>query len=114
MWVAVQPFPTAILARYLENPGERQAAIAVYTGIFFVGGVLVNLKWWYAVHGDRLLGEQVDQGAVRKLTRNYMKGPILYLAALALSFVSPPASIVLLILIGLFYAVSPLLDRWIG
>jgi uncharacterized membrane protein len=111
MWVAVTPFPTALLARYLESPAERQTAIAIYTGVFAFGGVLVNLKWLYAIHSDRLLGDEVDRLAIKRMTRRYPAGPILYLVAFALVFVSPPASIALICLINLFYALSPLLDR---
>jgi uncharacterized membrane protein len=114
MWVAVVPFPTAILARYLENAGERETAIVIYTGVFAVGGLLVNLKWLYAIHRDRLLGEDVDRPAIQKLTRSYPAGPILYLVAFGLAFVSPLSSVALIILINLFYAFSPLLNRWIG
>lgn len=109
MWVAVVPFPTAILSRYLENPGERQTATAIYTGVFLVGGLLVNVQWRYASHRNRLLGVEVDLGTARKLTWNYAVGPVLYLVAFALAFVSPPASIGLIVLINLFFAVSPLL-----
>lgn len=114
MWVAVVPFPTAILARYLENPSERQTAIAIYTGVFVVGGLQVNLKWLYAIHRNRLLGDGVDRTAIKTLTRSYPAGPILYLVAFVLSFVSPQISVALIILINLFYAASPLLDRWTG
>lgn len=113
MWVAVVPFPTALLARYLENPTERQTAIAVYTGLFALGGLLANLWWLYASYGGRLLKEGVNAATVRKLTWNYAVGPVFYLLAFALSFVSPPAAVAFIVLINLFYAVSPLLDRWI-
>lgn len=111
MWVAVLPFPTSILARYIESPSEQQTAIAIYTGVFFIGGLLVNLRWQYAIH-SRLLDKGVNRGMIRKMTWNYALGPILYLVDFALSFVSAPASIALLVLIGLFYAVSPLIGRW--
>ncbi|MCC7021488.1 MAG: DUF1211 domain-containing protein [Thermomicrobiales bacterium] len=112
MWVAIVPFPTALLSSYLENRSERQTAVAVYTAVFFVGGLLVNLQWRYAIHRNRLLGAEVDRRAIQKMTLNYAVGPLLYLAGFALSFVSPPASIALIVLINLFFAVSPLLlDR---
>lgn len=114
MWVALVPFPTAMLARYLENPGERQTAIAIYTGLFLVGGLLVNLSWLYASHNKRLLDEAISPAKVRKLTRNYLPGPILYFIAFVLSFVAPLVSAILIVLINVFYAVSPLLSHWFG
>ena len=111
MWVAVVPFPTALLARYLENPGERQTAIAIYAGLFLVGSLLVNLRWQYAIHYGQLLDKSVDRRTVQKLTRSYALGPLLYLVDFVLALVSPQASIGLLLVIGLFYAVSPVLHR---
>jgi uncharacterized membrane protein len=109
MWVAVVPFPTALLARYLENPGERQTAVAIYAGFFLVGSLLVNLRWLYASRWGRLLDEGVDGRTVRKLTWNHAVAPAFYGLDFALSFVSAAASITLLVLIGVFYTVSPLL-----
>jgi uncharacterized membrane protein len=111
MWVAVVPFPTALLARYLHNAGERQTAIAIYSGLFVVGGVLVNLGWIYASRGNRLIVSSLGRAKIRKLTLNNLPGPALYLVAFILAFISPLASIVLIALINLFYAVSPLLAR---
>ncbi|GAC1335036.1 MAG: hypothetical protein NVS2B16_12090 [Chloroflexota bacterium] len=64
----VVPFPTALLAKYLGNPTERQTAIAIYTGIFALGGLLANLWWLYPSHGRRLPNARVDGATVRKLT----------------------------------------------
>lgn len=48
------------------------------------------------------------------MTWNCALGPVLYLVDFALSFVSPPASVALIFLINVFFAVSPLLARWTG
>jgi hypothetical protein len=66
--VAAVPFPTALLARYLENPTERQTVIATHSGVFALGDLLANLSWLYVDHGDRLLSGMVDETTVRKLT----------------------------------------------
>lgn len=116
MWIAVLPFPTALLAKYLENPSEQQTATSLYTGTFVIGALLFNLLWRYAIHHDRLLGKEADRVAVQKTTRSYNVGPVVYLVDFALSYVSPPASIGLFFLIALFYAISPLpmFNRWLA
>jgi uncharacterized membrane protein len=116
MWVAVVPFPTALLSSYLENPSEQQTAVAIYASVFVVGSVLSNLVWHYAIHRDRLLGAHVDRAAIQKMTVAFAAGTVLNLVALAVSFVSAPVSIALVAVINLFYAAAPLLplDRWIG
>lgn len=48
------------------------------------------------------------------MTCSYALGPIMYGVDFAVSFVSPPASLALIGFINLFYAVSPLLERWVS
>jgi len=116
MWIAVLPFPTALLAKYLDSPTGQQTVTAIYTGSFVIGGLLFNLLWRYAIHGGCLLGEEVDRQAIRRTTRSYAAGPILYLLDFALSFISPAGSIALFFLLALFYAIAPLrlFDRWLA
>jgi uncharacterized membrane protein len=71
-------------------------------------------RWLYASHDKRLLDEAINPAKVRKLTRNYLLGPILYFIAFVFSFVAPMVSVILIVLINVFYAVSPLLSRWFG
>jgi uncharacterized membrane protein len=111
MWVAFIPFPTALLSDYLENPGEQQIAMEVYAGTFLIGALLFNLLWRYAVYGRRLTAEDADEREIQLISRSYTFGPVLYGIDLGLGFVSAVASLILFILIALFYAVSPLLNR---
>ena len=52
--VTVVPFPTALLAQYLEKPGAPVAA-AVYAGTFVLAGLAYNVLWRSAIRGRRLL-----------------------------------------------------------
>src|SRR5436305_10582619 len=110
MWLAALPFPTALLAEGLSHYDAvgRQAVVAIYTGMFLVGALLINLEWLYAIYGGRLLGEAADQEAVKRTTRSYSVGPVACLVDLALSFVSIEASLVLFFVLALFYAVVPI------
>ncbi len=58
MWIAVLPFPTALLAKYLDNSTQQQTATSISTGAFVIGGVLFNLLWRYAIRRGRLLGRR--------------------------------------------------------
>jgi uncharacterized membrane protein len=110
MWVGALPFPTALLAEGLSHYDAvgRQAVVAVYTGMYLVGALLINLEWWYAIDHGRLLGEGTDAEAVKRTTRSYSIGPLAFLVDLALSFVSVEASLVLFFVLALFYAVVPI------
>lgn len=104
--VTVVPFPTALLAAYLGHPGERTATL-VYTGTGFAIAVAFNLLWRYAAAGDRLLGKELKHPQIRALSRSYVFGPVLYLAATALAFWSVTASVGLTFALALFFALPP-------
>jgi uncharacterized membrane protein len=111
LWIAFIPFPTGLLAEYLENADERRTAMALYAGVFVVGALLFNLLWRYAIHLDRLIGDEADRAAIARVTRSYSFGPLLYLVDFALAFVSVTASLIVFLLIALLYAVAPLTRR---
>lgn len=109
-WVAAVPFPTALLAEGLstaDTPGRR-AAMVIYTGMFLLGALLVNLQWRYACANRRLLAEEANDTVVRRTTRSYVVGPVVYLIDLLLTFLSVEVSLVVFCLIALFYAVAPI------
>jgi uncharacterized membrane protein len=117
MWIVFLPFPTSILAEYLNYPHDQQTATSVYIGTFFVGVIPFNLLWRYAASDNRLLAHDMDPRVVSKITRSYNLGPVLYLVDFALTFISVPASLIVFGLLALFYAVAPLpiFDRiWKG
>jgi uncharacterized membrane protein len=103
MGVTVVPFPTALLAEYIES-GQARVAAAVYCGIYLLIGVLFNLLWRYASAHGRLLGNGYDPAVVRGITEQYRFGPLMYLAALALAFFSPLLSFGLCMLLAIFFA----------
>ena len=111
MWVAFLPFPTAVLAEHLENSQTAPTAMAFYTGTFLVGTLIYQLFWRYARHGHRLLAEDVDPAIVAAVDRSYALGAPLYALDFGLAFVSVTASLALVFLIALLYAVGPLLGR---
>ena len=101
--VTVVPFPTALLAQYVQ---ERDASVAaaLYSGLFTLIGVAFNLVWHYAAHNNRLLAADADPHAVRDITRSYRFGPLLYFVAFLLAFVSVPASVTLCMLLSISFA----------
>jgi hypothetical protein len=66
--------------------------------------VLFNVLWHYAAHEERLLLPGHDRAAAQSITRQYRFGPLLYLAAFLLAFVSVPASVGLCALLAVFFA----------
>jgi TMEM175 potassium channel family protein len=105
MLVAFIPFPTRLLAVYINSPEAQPASIAfgvtlTMTAIFF------NLLWRYAATGRRLLREDADQQLVDGIGRSYLPGPFIYLAATLVGFASPLASAGLYAAIAAFYVLE--------
>ena len=108
MVITLFPFPTALLAEYLPHPGANaKMAAAVYSAFSAVMAVCFNLVWRHAAHEGRLLSEDHDRHQVRRITEQYRFGPLLYLVAFALAFISAPASVVVDVLLALFFALPP-------
>jgi len=110
MLVGFVPFPTDLLAENLRTPGARAAAL-LYGGTLTLIAILFNVLWFYAALGKRLLEEDADPVTVRGITRSYLPGPWVYLAATLIALVSPLASAVLFAAIALFYTVE---SAWFG
>ena len=103
MAVTVVPFPTAVLSEYLGQPEARTAA-AFYSGVYVFIAALFTLLWRYASRGGRLLLKNSDPTDVAAITRQYRFGPLLYLIAFLLSFVSAPASVGVCMALAAFFA----------
>jgi uncharacterized membrane protein len=74
--VSFVPFPTSVLAKYLDGKALNAAA-AFYCGTFILISVGYNLIWRSMVRGD-LLNSEVSEAHVRKISRAYRLGMAVY------------------------------------
>ena len=102
MCVAFIPFPTALLAEYIQSE-ERTTAVAVYTGTLATTAVFFTLLWGYAAKGCRLVNRDLHPATLRAMTWRYVVGMVLYLAAFALTFLNAVLSLVLVIGLALIF-----------
>jgi hypothetical protein len=106
--VAIVPFPTALVERYILSSEGATAALVVYG----VGAVLIALGFsgvfFYATHDHRLVGDVAVARRVRQEGRLFPIGLAAYTLGIALAFVAPVASLAVYGLTALFYAL-PLL-----
>jgi uncharacterized membrane protein len=93
MGISFLPFPTAVLAEYLPEPGGRRTAVAFYSATLVGIALLFNALWRYAVYHGRLLGPSADREAMRVISRRYLIGPFAYLLAFGLAYVNVWASL---------------------
>jgi uncharacterized membrane protein len=97
------PFPTALLASYITHP-EYHDAVLLYSGTNIFLAISFYLLWRYASYKNRLLAHDVDQESVEAITNQYRYGPLLYVVTFILAFIYVPASVVLTLLLALFFA----------
>ncbi len=109
--VAFLPFPTRLVAQYLQQTGE-QAAVYAYDATFVLMAVIYNVWWRYASGGRRLIADNVPDSAVRAITRAFNPGVPMYGAVFLVAVWSPLASVALTFAIAAFYLPSAaLFDR---
>jgi TMEM175 potassium channel family protein len=106
LWVALVPFSTALLSEYTKN----RLAIAVYGGNMIAIGLTLALHWWYATSRRRHVDPDVHPGLVRAAMVRVLMGPLLYLVAIGLSFLSPELSLALCALVPVLYVLPGRLD----
>ena len=106
MLIAFIPFPTRLLALYVTDPTQAEPAALAYGVTLTLTAVFFNLLWRYAASGRRLLRENADDRTVEGISRSYLPGPFIYLAATAVALVSPRASALLYVGIAVFYVLE--------
>ena len=103
--VGFLPFPTKLVAQYLQQPGER-AAVYAYAATFIAMSIVYNTWWRYASGGRRLIKESVPDSTVRAISRAFNPGVPMYGIVLLVAVFSPLASVVLTFAIAAFYLPS--------
>ena len=102
--VSVVPFPTALLAAHYYSSG-RTVAAAIFNGTYVGIAILFNVLWHHAVR--RGLLDSATRDSAGAISRQYAAGPISYLACFGLTWINVPASLVLNIVLALFFAIPP-------
>jgi uncharacterized membrane protein len=106
MMIAFIPFPTRLLALYVNDPRQAEAAAIAYGVTLTLTAVFINLLWRYAASGRRLLRENADARVVEGISRSYLPGPFIYLAGTAVALVSPRGSALIYVGIAVFYVLE--------
>ncbi|MDQ2984492.1 MAG: TMEM175 family protein [Actinomycetota bacterium] len=109
MMIAFVPFPTAVLAQFIETKGAREGALLY--GATLTLTAIVFFAWWrYASADRRLIGDHVADEQLDEITRAYTPGTLLYGGSALVAFISPWVSAALYLLIAVFYALP--LSEW--
>jgi uncharacterized membrane protein len=101
--VSFLPFPTLVVARHIQTPDARTAAMffnGIFAGIAFAWAFL----WLYVTHRQDLLHEDADHASIHAISRQYLLGPLYYIVALVVAIYSPLTSVLLDLLLAIFFA----------
>jgi uncharacterized membrane protein len=107
-FVTFLPFPTALLAEYLLHPDAKVAA-NLYTGTVLVISLSIKGLWWHATKDKQLLAAHttgVAKTEMTYITQQNRYGPLLYLVAFGISFLSEGSSIGICLSLALLFALQ--------
>jgi uncharacterized membrane protein len=102
MLLAAIPFPTALLADYLNEGHDDRLAAAIYGGTMWAMGLAICAIWAYVVRGD-LLHEGVDRDLARSSLRIFALGIPAYPLGVVISALNAELGLVVYALVALFY-----------
>ncbi len=97
------PFPTNVLAEYIQKPDARTAAI-FYSGAFLAMAIAFNLLWRYAAHDGRLLARDVDKRLIRIINKQFQIGPLTYVLCVLGSVINAVAGFALVTALAVYWA----------
>ncbi|KQM41918.1 TMEM175 family protein [Chryseobacterium sp. Leaf201] len=103
--VSAVSYPTALLARYF-NGEASSIVVAIYTGTFVLINLAFNLLWFLASRNKKLLRPGITDEAIKKIHNNYLYGLPIYLVALLFSFWIPAVSLMIILGLWIFWALS--------
>jgi len=91
------------MAEYLVRTDQHVAAI-IYNVMYVALALCFNPLWRYSAHENRLLGNKIEEKEVQAIHNQYRFGPLFYVVTTLIAFLSAPASIMLDLLLAVFFA----------
>jgi uncharacterized membrane protein len=112
MAVAAIPFPTSLLADYLQAGHDEGLAAAVYGAMMALMGIAFGIIWGYAVLRESpILQEGIDRHRARRSLLVFAAGSPLYLLGIGVSFLSAELALGIYALLAFFYLFDVLPSR---
>lgn len=90
--VTFLPFPTALMAEYLQHP-EGNVAGAVFAGTFVAISFSFKALWNYVSKNNNLLAQNIHPDDIEQINKRLRFAPLLYLGPFAVAFVAPKVSV---------------------
>jgi uncharacterized membrane protein len=104
MFIVAIPFGTATMAAYLRaGDDDAHLAAALYAAILEGMGLTFTAVFLWSIRADERRYEPLTPDVARRSLWRFGLGSVAYLAAIAVAFVSAPASLVIIALVALYY-----------
>jgi uncharacterized membrane protein len=97
------PFPTALLAEYIQSP-HADIAAAFYAACFILNCLLFVILWEYSAQKHRLIDKNLSPKLISAIRRNGITGLPLYLLAVLTAFFHVSLTIIICLLLAIFFA----------
>jgi len=93
--ITFMPFPTAVLAEYINTP-QANIAVTVYSAAWFVTNLAFNVWWLCMWRPVRLMSASISKKAIRKATTQMLCGTALYAVTTVVSYWFPITGFILI------------------
>ena len=106
LWIALIPWPTDLLAEYMQAGGSNERAAAlVYALIMTLMGVSFGSLWMsVARRAQAGAATRLEPAAARSRTRRFVIGAPIYAVSVGLALISAPACLAVNALLAVYYA----------
>jgi TMEM175 potassium channel family protein len=102
--VVAIPFVTATMAEYLTASGQDgHVAMALYTGTFEAMSLGFFALFEWTLREDARVRQPVPAAAKNAARARFYIGQVPYLLAFGVSFISPPAALIITALVAVYY-----------
>lgn len=107
LWISFLPFPTAVLATNIRDPGNQKPAAVFYAVALLLPAASWTLMWLYASRGRRLVDRHLHASFLRWATMQYVGSVALYLTAAVLSLIDFRVGLMMCVGLTLLYLLPP-------
>lgn len=103
--VTLIPFPTAVLARYIQTPGGSVVA-ALYAGVLLLITASFILLWHVVLSKPGMLKKEMTDAQKRALQRRNTLGLLPYVVAVGVAFWQPYLTVIMCICLSVYWVAA--------
>jgi TMEM175 potassium channel family protein len=104
LWMALIPFPTAVVADYLRAGGTNaRTAVAFYSLVVLLAAIAYTMLYTWIVRDERIMGVRIPPDVLKAARIRFGIGVLFYVLALGLSFLAPYVALTLHGVMALYY-----------